>query len=126
MPNLLIVEPDRQLAETLQKFFENEYDVFVCHDAQSAISVSDTNKPDAVVLELAMAEHNGIAFLQEFRSYGDWLEVPVIIYSHIPRDDAGLSDAEWSKLGVVNYLYKPTFSLDKLGKAVREVITAIK
>lgn len=86
--------------------------------------MADEAKPDAVILELAMPEHNGIEFLQEFRSYADWLDVPIVVYSHIPREDTGLSIADWQKYGVVGYTYKPTTSLKQLASILRSAVSA--
>ena len=115
MDRVLLVEPDRQLAPAIEKYLRNGgLEMDIAHNAQEAVSLADKNKPAVVVLELAMPKNNGIAFLQEFRSYTDWIDVPVIIYSRIPREDSGLSAAEWQKQGVVEYLYKPTATLASL------------
>jgi DNA-binding response OmpR family regulator len=115
MHRVLLVEPDKSLADVIAKYLSNHALVVdVADDAQSAVIKADKTQPDIVVLELAMSKNNGIAFLQEFRSYSDWLHIPIIIYSRIPREDAGLSAADWQKQGVVNYLYKPTATLASL------------
>jgi len=116
---ILLVEPDAALGDVMRRFLlKSDIEAVVVNDAQTAISTADTLQPDLVVLEIAMAEHNGIAFLQEFRSYVDWMELPIIIYSNIPREDIGLSNLEWQKLGVVEYLYKTTTRLVGLSNAV--------
>ena len=100
MPNILLVEPDRELAEIISKYLSADYAVQVCTNAQEAISTADKNKPEVIILELAIPEHNGAAFLQELRSYQDWLDIPVIIYSRIARESIGLTPEEWEKFGV--------------------------
>jgi two-component system KDP operon response regulator KdpE len=125
MTYVLIVEPDQALARTLkQHLTQNEFKATVALTAQDGIIQADNAKPDVVVLELAMPEHNGIEFLQEFRSYADWLDVPIVVYSHIPRGDTGLSVADWQKYGVVEYLYKPTSGLRQLSMAVGSVVNS--
>jgi two-component system response regulator AtoC len=120
MPHILVIEPDKTMAATIRQYLEPRFEVSVCHDAQSAISAADESRPDVVVLELAMPKHNGAAFLQEFRTYPDWIDIPVIIYSHIPREDTGLSEHEWHKLGVVTYQYKTTSKLANLSNAIEQ------
>lgn len=114
MANVLVVEPDKNLASILEKFLARSFNVALCLESQKAISAADGAQPDIVVLELALPEHNGLAFLQEFKTYTDWIDIPVIVYSHIPVEDTGLSLAEWKKQGVNAYLYKSTTSLATL------------
>lgn len=122
MKRVLLVEPDIILANTIIEYLlRKNVAVQTAHDAQAAIVCADASRFDAVVLELAMPAHNGIEFLQEFRSYTDWKAIPIIIYSHIPREDTGLSVAEWHKYGVAGYLYKPTSSLARLSLALQNV-----
>ncbi len=125
MTYILIVEPDQTLARTLkQHLIQNNFKATMALTAQDGIIQADNARPDVVVLELAMPEHNGIEFLQEFRSYADWLGVPIVVYSHIPQADTGLSVADWQKYGVVEYLYKPTAGLAVLSAAIRSVVAS--
>lgn len=116
--HILLIEPDQILAKTIRSYLSSMASVYVSSDSQSAITAADQRRPDVIILELNMPQHNGVAFLQEFRSYTDWTRIPIIIYSHIPQSDTGLSEQEWAKLGIVSYLYKPTSSLQALSDAV--------
>lgn len=123
MARVLVIEPDKELSSILGKYLERSFDVALCTESQSAISAADTLKPDVVVLELALPEHNGLAFLHEFRTYTDWIDVPVLIYSHIPLENTGLSEAEWRKQGVEAYMYKPTTGLSALQDNINRILT---
>ncbi len=114
-----MIEPDISLAKSISKYLSANYLVNVAYDAQSAVRLADENTPDMIILELAMPKNNGLAFLQELRSYNDWSKIPVLIYSQIPREDVGLSDQDWQKHGVVAYLYKSTKSLASLSEQIR-------
>jgi two-component system phosphate regulon response regulator PhoB len=73
MANILLIEPDRLLAEIYQRALSSEgHNVVVCAGAQSAILSADQSTPDLVILELQLVEHSGIEFLYEFRSYSEW------------------------------------------------------
>ncbi|HTB48920.1 MAG TPA: response regulator [Verrucomicrobiae bacterium] len=116
MSHILLVEPDRVLAETYYRALTSaRHKVVVCAGAQAAILAADERKPDLVILELQLIEHSGIEFLYEFRSYGDWQTIPVIIHSQVPPGEfttnRGLLKDE---LGVQAYLYKPHTSLRHL------------
>lgn len=115
MTRVLLIEPDASFAEIINMYLSrHEFEVITAKDSQQAIIEADHVKPDVVVLELAIPKNNGIAFLQEFRSYTDWLPIPIIIYSRISREETGWSEEEWQKHGVINYLYKPTKPLASL------------
>lgn len=124
MRHVLLVEPDVSLAKAMGTFLSDcDFDVRICHTAQAAISQADSQPPEIVVLELSMPDHNGVEFLQEFRTYPDWIDIPVIIYSHVPLEDTGLTRVEWRKHGVHEYLYKPTVSLVELTKILKRIIS---
>ncbi len=116
---ILLLEPDAELAKTIAAFLSKKHhEVVTVASAQAAIHQADELKPDAVILELAIPEHNGIEFLQEFKSYSDWLDVPIFVYSRIPLADSNLTDQQWQKYGVNTYFYKPTTTLENLERAV--------
>lgn len=113
--NVLIVEPDTVLARQYQNVFKaGGVQAFIAHDAQSAVAAVDKNKPDLVILELQLAGHSGIEFLHEFRSYEDWANIPVVIYSSVPEYILGVDKKVWQQFGVKRYFYKPKTSLQQL------------
>jgi CheY-like chemotaxis protein len=124
MADILLIEPDRILAETyLHALASAGHSVGVCASAQAAIMVADQIQPEVVVLELQLVEHSGIEFLYEFRSYPDWQNVPVVIQSYVPPQEFA-SSAELLKqeLGVTKYLYKSHTTLKQLIAAVNEQV----
>jgi two-component system, OmpR family, response regulator len=124
MPRVLLVEPDKTLASAIQKYLEKHlFEVELAYDAQTAVSSADQNTPDLIVLELAMPKNNGLAFLQEFRSYTDWIDIPILVYSRISSEETGLRQEEWLKQGVAGYLYKPTSSLASLVNNINNLLT---
>lgn len=117
MKKILIIEPDSEVRSIIKSFIsknEIKWKVKVAEDAQQAIHECDTDLPDVIVLETQMASNNGLAFIHEFRSHGDWLSVPIIIHTMIPQLETGLTNNDWKSMGVTEYLYKPTTSLKKL------------
>lgn len=114
--NILLIEPDRPYAEAFTAYFvARGHKVQVAQNAQQAIHFADETRPDVVVLELHLAEHSGIEFLYEFKSYDDWLEVPTIVLTHAkiaqtPEMTAGLRE----QLGVAHVLSKTDTSFGRL------------
>lgn len=123
MAKILLVEP----AEDMGKLLKNALDD-VGHkvrwekDAQSAVHAADEEAPDAVVLELAIPRHNGVEFLHEFRSYKEWMDIPVVIHSMVEPDRTHTGQRLMDSLGVVAHLYKPTTRLDKLLATTKEAL----
>ncbi len=119
---ILLVEPDRKLVRTYAQYFEaHGHEVVTSSGAQAGILAADKQTPDAVILELQLVAHSGIEFLHEFRSYSDWRGIPVIIHSHVPRQQFLASRKLLKLLGVAAYHYKPRTSLKDLLQSVQEV-----
>lgn len=120
MAKILLIEPDRPLAEIYFRALKQAgYEVTVCSSAQAGILAADKVQPDLVILEPQLVRHSGIEFLYEFRSYPDWINVPVIIHTHIqPSEFAGSRSLLMDELGVREYLYKPQTSIAKLLRTV--------
>lgn len=122
MAEVLLIEPDRLLAESYVEALRSAgHEVNAAPGAQAGILAADAIKPDIVVMELQLVEHSGIEFLYEFRSYPEWQDIPVLIHSGVPR--AEFQDS-WKllheELGARDYLYKPRTSLRQLTASVAE------
>ncbi len=117
---ILLIEPYNDLAQTTKAWLENaNHRVSISSTAQHAIHQAESS-PDVVVLELALSGHNGLEFIYEFRSYLDWQNIPIIIYSHIPPEVFALSNSQKKRLNIVAHLYKPTTSFYKLEEVIME------
>lgn len=125
MANILLIEPDRILADTYCRALEKAGNkVSVCAGAQAAVLAADRVKPDLVILELQLVEHSGIEFLYEFRSYPDWQSVPTIIFSQVPPSEFNNNyEILKNELNVTSYLYKPQTTLTQLTSVISEQLT---
>ena len=123
--NILLIEPDRLLAETYFQALQGAgHRVTAVHGAQAAITAADQAKPDIVLLELQLVTHSGIEFLYEFRSYRDWQAIPVLVHTHVPPGEFTDSwELMRGELGVYGYLYKPHTSLRQLLRVTSEFAT---
>ncbi len=122
---LLLIEPDTVLADIYTRAFEAAgWQAQIAHTAQAAIHMADKITPTLVVLELQLTKHNGIEFLQEFRSYSDWQHVPVIVHSLVsPREITGTNTWQ-ADLGIVSHFYKPNTKIAQLVKSANQVYAA--
>lgn len=108
---ILILETDNILAANLCKLLriaghETDWQV----DPQESILSIDNQPVDLVITDLVLAGRSGIEFLYEFRSYPDWVDVPVIIYSSVPAAEVGQSARGFEHIDIRSYLYKPATS----------------
>jgi DNA-binding response OmpR family regulator len=122
MSRILLIEPDRILAEIYRRTLDMQgYEIVMCASAQSAITAADVMRPDLVVLEIQLIEHSGIEFLYEFRSYPEWRLIPVIFLTNVPPAEFnGSRILLREELGVCAYYYKPFTSLRGFMAAVAE------
>lgn len=110
MSHILIVESDRLLAKNLAgALIRAGHDVVYTVDAQAAITAADAHKPDALIIDLLLAGRSGIELLYELRSYPDWKDIPVIIYSSIKPSE--LSAECFEQFGITKAFYKPLAGL---------------
>lgn len=107
-PTILIAEDDQDTMRDLLKGLitkrRDQYNTLVCIDGLEAIEIIESRVIDGLILDLDMANLNGIETLQEMRKRG-WLgKIPVIISSgHI---DQSMKD-QLASFGVHQYLKKP-------------------
>lgn len=123
--HVLLVEPDIIQATTYSEALRRRgHTVDHALGAQSAVHLADVHRPDAVVLELQLPHHNGIDFLYEFRSYPEWLNIPVLVFTFVPPAELTQVTTLTQDLGVVRVLYKPETDLERLCSAVEALAPA--
>lgn len=127
MHYVLLVEPNKIIASHIEAYLTSEgYRVTTVHDAQAAIVAVDKATPDIVVLEVLLSKHSGIEFLYEFRSYAEWQDVPVIVFSRVSQAELRLTAKTMQELTIGAVLYKPRTSLAKLGSQLKVLLESTK
>ncbi len=114
--HILLIEPDTVLAQLYIQALEGvgQHTVSYIMSAEAAIHTADRKRPDVVVLEMQLVGHNGVAFLQEFRSYADWLDIPVIMHTWASPTHLQEFEEALKEMGVAAHLYKPQTTLHQL------------
>jgi CheY-like chemotaxis protein len=120
MANILLLETDHILAKNLSKYLRGlGHKVTWCVEPQEAIDKADKKQPDVIILDLMLANHrSGVEFLYEFRSYPEWQNLPVVIFSHVAAEDLRGCFDSLKQLNVAAYRYKPTTSLSDLAQSL--------
>lgn len=123
MAQILLVEPDPILAKTYAAALSKSgHHVLRAYDAQSAINATDSVRPDSIILEIQLPQHNGVEFLYELRSHADWQAIPVIIQTQLSLAQVGFDESKMAELGVASFLYKPEISLKMLCMVVDDTL----
>ena len=73
-------------------------------------------KPDLILLDIQMAQKNGIETLREIRAMENRADIPVIMLTGVEDKDFVLESA---KLGICDYILKPFHSNDLLKRIHR-------
>lgn len=119
MVKILFVEPDKSLGLVYKKYFsEMKYSVGWEQSADDAIKSIDKNCPDILVLELQITNHNGLELLYEVRSYPEWNDIKIILYTNIPESRL-LKSPVYKLLNIHKYLYKPSSTLTELAECIK-------
>ncbi|NVL89996.1 MAG: response regulator [Desulfobacterales bacterium] len=64
---------------------ENGYTPILAEDGEQAMEIIRQNKPDLVILDIMMPRQSGIKMYRELKSAESLRDIPVIIYSGLPR-----------------------------------------
>ncbi len=99
-----------------------DYDVSVATDGVQAAEHANAVRPDCVIMEVSLAQHSGIEFLYEFRSYVDWQSIPVVVFTSLQIPQTVLRSVSWGLLDI-EYAYKPHTSLDQLSTLVQGLVS---
>lgn len=124
--HILLIEPDAVAGPLYAAGLQAaDHTVATALSAQAAIGAADRQAPDVVIMEMQLGAHNGIAFLQEFRSYAEWQQVPIIIHSfQKPPTDPDVFAALQQEYGMRLWLYKPQTSIATLVSAIHRLKVA--
>lgn len=119
---ILLVEDDIDIGKMYASQLQlGEHSVMQVRDAQSALDACDEYDFDVVVLDILLPGSNGLAVLQELRSYSDWRHTPVIILSNVTPEDLAADERHLDDLGIKKYLIKMETTPQDLATAVAAV-----
>lgn len=113
---LLLVEDDRPLARSLTKALQTQgFAVNHVETGRAALHAVDTERPDLVILDLGLADMDGLDVLKTLRRRSD--ELPVLVLT--ARDSVG-DKVQGLDSGADDYLAKP-FEMSELIARLRVI-----
>ncbi len=84
---ILVIDDDRTVLTYLTAVLgKGGYRVFTAMDALQGPMVARQSQPDLVVLDLAMPGGGGPAVLERLRRLQGTMQIPVVVYSGLPKD----------------------------------------
>ncbi len=120
MKNILLIDQAPATQNALREIMLGD-NVTTAVDATTGIKLASETTPDIIIIELSLGGHSGMEFIYEFRTYSDWQNIPIIIYSTIRLEPAILQSKAWQNLSIGAYLYKPESSLRALKSNVEKL-----
>ena len=109
-PNLLVAEDNPDVAQSLIRILEDDYNVYFAESGKDGLSVLNVTKIQCIVSDIMMPGMDGVTFLAEVRKNAKWNMVPFLFLTS-KSDDQDVIDA-LSK-GAQDYIVKP-FKIDVL------------
>jgi DNA-binding response OmpR family regulator len=123
MPHALLLESDRVVAKCIaDELSKISITVSTVTNADMAVAQADNKTPDIVISELTIPGHSGSEFLYEFRTYTDWAEIPIIIFSSLKPSNDITTSKDWNLLRIHEYFYKPNTTLNTLSQSVKTAL----
>jgi CheY-like chemotaxis protein len=117
--NVLIVEDDRQMAQTLASMLDVlGHNVVVCYGPRMAIQQLSGVIPDVIFMDVHMPGVDGLEMVRYLRRDPATAELPVVIVSAEDQESAQTAAKD---AGANYYIIKPPM-LDDIEKALAEVV----
>ena len=118
---VLVVDDEPEVRQLLQEFLSGRgYEVLVAGDGMAALDALDVQRPDLVLLDVAMPEMDGVEALKRIVM----IDPPVPVIMVTANADISLT-SKLLAMGAVDYIPKP-FDLDYLEQAVSIQLAAAR
>ncbi len=114
---VLAVDDTAVVLARISDTLRNDYDVITVNSGARALKYLELEKPDLILLDIQMAQMDGIETLRKIRSKKDQEDIPVIMLTGVEDKDFVLASA---KLGIRDYILKP-FSSEELLRRIQGV-----
>lgn len=114
---ILAVDDTAIVLTRISDTLRNDYKVVTLNSGVRALKYLQQEKPDLILLDIQMAQKDGIETLKEIRAMNGREDIPVIMLTGVEDKDYVLKSV---RLGICDYILKP-FSSEDLIKRIRRV-----
>ena len=116
---ILIVDDEQDFLHIMNDGLKAQgFDVAVASDGLSAIPIAKEQKPDLILLDIAMPAGNGFTVMKRLKNMTPLSMTPIIIITGLDKPEY-IEDAK--KAGAQGYLKKP-FGMDELLEKIQEAL----
>jgi two-component system KDP operon response regulator KdpE len=123
---ILVVDDERPIRRFLSASLGSRYTVLEAENGEDAIQAAAVNHPDVIILDLGLADMDGIEVTRRLR---EWTEVPVIVISvrdgeqdKVAALDAGADDYLTKPFGTSELLARIRVALRRSNKSETESV----
>lgn len=104
MDKILLIDDSIVVGDSLKAILETDYDVTVCHDAESGLEKAMSGKYSLILMDIIMPDMDGFTLLKKLQDMILTRYIPIIVVT-------GLADIQHEEealtLGAVDYITKP-------------------
>jgi DNA-binding response OmpR family regulator len=119
---ILLVDDERDLVFYTKLFLEDQgYEVITAYDGQEALEVLEEQRPDLIVLDVAMPRMSGWDVLRTMQDDPEKADIPVLMLTARSED---ADKAKGWELGITWYQTKP-FELDELAMVIERLLATV-
>lgn len=118
LPNLLIIDDERDVRTFLLETFKSNYNVNLAVDGEDGLEKLNEIQPQLIICDVMMPKLNGYDFCKKIKSSSKYCHIPVILLTAIDDDENRLEGFEF---GADDYITKP-FSVKHLELRVKKLI----
>ena len=120
MATILLIDDDENIHKIISLFLEADgHDVISALDAPLGIAMAESERPDLIMLDLAMPGMDGTEAYRLLKANPETAKIPVIIFT--VHDPADLPE-DIRNLGCAGYLSKPV-NRDVLRNSINDVLS---
>lgn len=111
MQNILVVEDEKEIAEAIKIYLEEEgYNVEICLDSQKALGILKLNEFQLILLDIMMPKIDGISLARNIRKFSS---VPIIFLS---AKSESIDKITGLNAGADDYITKPFEPLELIAR----------
>ncbi len=111
MPNILVVDDEKEIADLVEWYLHNEgYCVHVCHDGKQALEAIAHESLDLAILDVMLPDMDGFALCKKIREHWHY---PVIMLTAKVED---IDKIKGLTIGADDYITKPFNPLEMVAR----------
>ncbi len=117
-PKILVVDDDESICTLIEGIMEPLYDIRSCYLAAEAVQAAKEFRPELILLDIFLADGNGLTVMQEIKKIKELAAIPVLL---ITGDNDDATEENGLKRGAADYIRKP-FAPEILKQRVKRVL----